>query len=52
MDQVVDLSDVIIGLQMLSNVKFIETCGSVVSCDGDMIDMVDVLRILEDILDN
>lgn len=52
MDQIVDLSDVIIGLQMLSNVKFIETCGSVVSCDGDMIDMVDVLRILEDIVDN
>jgi len=50
MDQVVDLSDVITGLQILSDISSIESCGSVVSCDGnDMIDMKDVLRIFNDV---
>jgi hypothetical protein len=50
MDEVVDLSDVIIGLQMLSNISLIETCSKVVSCDGDnTIDMMDILYILSEL---
>jgi len=49
MDQRIDLSDIIIGLQMLSDINAIETCGTVVSCDGDdIIDMMDILYILSD----
>jgi hypothetical protein len=49
MDQVVDLSDVIIGLQMLSDITSLETCGAVVSDGDDVIDMIDILRVLKNI---
>jgi hypothetical protein len=50
MDQRIDLSDVILGLQMLSDINAIETCTTVVSCNGDdIIDMMDILYILSEL---
>jgi hypothetical protein len=51
MDQLIDLTDVIIALQILSEINSIETCGAVVSFDGDhVIDMMDVLRLMNGII--